>query len=291
MSIKNKSIFFSFLVSILLHLAVVAALLHLPDAKQEPPREPVFIDLQDVPELKNMPEPQVLKKPARPSDARVRVEQERAPKTDSRREQGASPKSLPQRAAPVAQPRQQEAAAVRPSPPPDAPSPQSQPDAQVPPGSSSNGLLKPRKQDSRPPAREQLFPGAGKMAKLEEGYRRSFDDEISEGETRFLNTDDILFGSFLRRFENAVYGVWRYPQEAALKGIEGITPVRITFNRQGKIVRVKLLESSGAKILDDEVIRTLDLIGPMGSFPKGYSKEEFHLIAFFRYGNSLRSLR
>lgn len=126
---------------------------------------------------------------------------------------------------------------------------------------------------------------------LEDSYRRKFEDEIAEGETRFLNSDDILFGSFLRRFETAVYGVWRYPQEAAMKGIEGITPVRISFNRRGEITSVRLLESSGAVVLDDEVLRTLKLIGPVGGFPKGYDKDEFHLIAFFQYGGARRALR
>ena len=129
------------------------------------------------------------------------------------------------------------------------------------------------------------------MAKLEESYRRKFENDIAEGDTRFLNSDDIVFGSFLRRFEGAVYGVWRYPQEAALKGIEGITPVRITFNRRGEITKIQQLESSGARILDEEVLRTLRAIGPVGGFPKGYDKEEFHLIAFFQYGGARRSLR
>ena len=284
-------IFFSFLVSILLHLAMVAILLHLPDATQDTPREPVFLDLQDMPELKSLQKPQEQKKPARPSDARVRVKREISPKAVQSPEPVAPPKTPPQRSEPVAQAPEQQNAASRRYPLPQIPVPQEKPQTQVAPGASSNELLKPRKPDFRRPVREQLFPGAGKMAMLEENYRRSFDNEIAEGDTRFLNTDDILFGSFLRRFENAVYGVWRYPHEAAVKGIEGVTPVRISFNREGKIVRVKLLESSGAKILDDEVIRTLNLIGPMGSFPRGYGKDEFHLIAFFRYGGSLRSLR
>jgi protein TonB len=129
------------------------------------------------------------------------------------------------------------------------------------------------------------------MAKLEESYRRKFENDIAEGDTRFLNSDDILFGSFLRRFETAVYGVWRYPSEAANKGIEGVTPVKITFNRHGEIVHVQLLESSGSRILDEEVLRTLKDIGPVGGFPKGYGKDEFHLIAFFQYGGSRRALR
>jgi protein TonB len=76
-----------------------------------------------------------------------------------------------------------------------------------------------------------------------------------------------------------------------MKGIEGITPVRITFNRNGEIIATQLLESSGAKVLDEEVFRTLKLIGPVGGFPKGYGKDEFHLIAFFQYGGARRSLR
>jgi protein TonB len=107
---------------------------------------------------------------------------------------------------------------------------------------------------------------------------------VEEGETKFLNTDDIQFGSFLRRFETAVYGVWSYPQEAARLGIEGMTPVRITFNRKGEIEHVELIESSGSDILDNEVLRTLHNIGRVGSLPKGYTKDKFYLIAFFQYG-------
>ena len=129
------------------------------------------------------------------------------------------------------------------------------------------------------------------MATLEDSYRRKFEKDIAEGDTKFLNTEDIQFGSFLRRFENSVYGVWRYPEEAARNGISGITPVKITFNRRGEVIHVELLESSGSKVLDDEVFRTLKLIGPTGSLPKGYDKDEFKLIAFFQYGLTRRSVR
>jgi protein TonB len=132
------------------------------------------------------------------------------------------------------------------------------------------------------------------MASLEEGYRKKYGSEVEEGDTSFLNTDDILFGSFLRRFETAVYGVWRYPSEAARLGIEGVTPVRITFNRNGEVEKVDILESSGSKILDDEVLRTLRMVGPVGGFPKAYQKDKFKLIAFFHYGlgrGAIRSLR
>ncbi|MEI8355069.1 MAG: TonB C-terminal domain-containing protein, partial [Deltaproteobacteria bacterium] len=69
-------------------------------------------------------------------------------------------------------------------------------------------------------------------------------------------------------------------------GIEGVTAVKITFNRKGEIMGdgVQLLESSGSRILDGEVFRTLAKLGPVGSFPKGFDKDKFYLIAFFQYG-------
>ena len=131
----------------------------------------------------------------------------------------------------------------------------------------------------------KLYPSADKLAKLEEGYRKKYESEVEEGEARFLNTDDIQFGSFLRRFESAVYGVWRYPAEAVRLGIEGVVPTRITFNRKGEIEKIEILEGgSGSTILDDEVRRAMKLIGPIGGFPKAYGKDTFSLIAFFQYG-------
>jgi len=277
----EKVFIYLLVASIGLHVGVFALIYYLPRKQPPPPKEPVFIDIQQVPAptLRETPRQQEAK---RFSDQRQRVPREMAPRGDAARD---SFGPLPR---PAAKPRPQEAGRQRPSPA--APSRSQEPYPA--PGSSISSLLRPRSQSvpqSVPPP--QLFPGAQRLARLEEGYRRKFESDVAEGDTRFLNSDDIQFGSFLRHFETAVYGVWRYPQEAAIKGIEGITPVRITFNRHGEIIKLELLESSGARILDDEVMRTLNAIGPVGSFPRGYDKDEFHLIAFFQYGGSRRSLR
>jgi len=277
----EKSFLYLLLFSLALHVGLFVLIYCMPAPKPPPPKEPVFIDLQQMPELKPQPTPRQ-DEVQRFSDQRVRVPRETAPRGDAGRDSGrpASP--------PVAPP----ATATGPRQTPGQPKPGREP-APVTPGSSVSSLLKPRTQTGQQQAKAQpqLYPAASRLAKLEENYRRKYENEIAEGETRFLNSDDIQFGSFLRRFETAVYGVWRYPAEAAQRGIEGITPVKITFNRKGEVTHVQLLESSGAKILDDEVIRTLRAVGPVGAFPRGYDKEEFHLIAFFQYGGSRRSIR
>ncbi len=277
----EKSFLYLVIASLLLHIGAFVALYYWPRNAPEPPKEPVYIDLQQMPEIKQPPLPRQ-QETRRQSEQRVRVEREMAPRGDAPRD--SRPAQLPQKPQ-----REQRAAAARPAMP--LPADRSQP--QVAPGSSAASLLKPKSKSSTEQSQPQpqLFPGASRLAKLEESYRRKFENDLADGDTRFLNSDDIQFGSFLRRFEGAVYGVWRYPQEAAMKGIEGITPVRITFNRRGEITNIQQLESSGARILDEEVLRTLRAIGPVGGFPKGYDKDEFHLIAFFQYGGTRRALR
>lgn len=268
--------------SLLLHLGVIAVLLYLPSGTSVP-KEPVFVDLQQIPEAEFRHGP-VQHEVRRQSDRRRRVERETAPRGFDSRDSGSRPPRAPLRAA------QAPSGGRSPSSGSSA-----RQESRVSEGSPISGLLKPRSQSGRssghPPGRSRLFPGAAGMARLEDNYRRKFEKEVAEGSTKFLNTDDIQFGSFLRRFENSVYGVWRYPEEAARNGIQGITPVKITFNRSGDILRVELLESSGSKILDDEVFRTLKLVGPVGSLPRGYDKEEFHLIAFFQYGIARKFVR
>jgi protein TonB len=255
--------------------------MYLPSPKQTPPKEPVFIDLQQLPGLKPQSQPHRQEARHQPKQ-KVNSEKNSTPRVFDAHDHSST---FPDPTIPF-QPIESKTPGK--SPPQDSPV---EHDNKIAEGSSVSGLLKRSTPGASPHNLSQLFPGHSNMASLEENYRRKFEKEISEGDTKFLNTDDIQFGSFLRRLENSVYGVWRYPQEAAQKGLEGITPVKITFNRRGEVVHVQLLESSGAKILDDEVFRTLKMLGPVGGFPKGYNKEEFNLIAFFQYGISRSFLR
>ncbi|ACH38517.1 periplasmic energy transduction protein, TonB-related protein [Citrifermentans bemidjiense Bem] len=275
----EKNFLYLLLFSALLHVGAFLIITTLPQEQPKTAPEPTFVDLTDLPDLQ--PQPKLPKKAApkteikRYAETPQRVAKEMAPKA-----KGAFDRLTP------SLPRLPN---LRPAPPGSAlPAPQPEETAKAP-VSRGEGILKPRAQQL--PDRSRLFPSANRLARLEESYREKYRSEVEEGETRFLNTEDIQFGSFLRRLETAVYGVWHYPQAALLRGIEGTTPVKITFNRKGEIVNIDLLESSGSKILDDEVFRALNALGPIGSFPKGYRGETFKLIAFFHYGNGGGRLR
>ncbi|MEI6306082.1 MAG: TonB family protein [Deltaproteobacteria bacterium] len=283
----EKPFLYLIVVSLLLHIGIFAIVRYLPETRKEPPSEPVFIDLQQIPAVKQQkPVEQEVK---RSSDQRIRVERESAPLGDSLHETApAVPRQSAASQPPVA-------TAINPGGTPSAskpsmPLPTERRDSKVAPGSSVSSLLRPRQQTAQQQSPAQLFPAADRLARLEETYRRRYEKDLAEGDTRFLNSNYIHFGSFLRRFETAGYGVWRYPAEAAKKGVVGITPVKITFSKGGEIVHIQLLESSGSKILDEEVFRTLKEVGPVGAFPRGYDRDEFNLIAFFQYGMGGKSL-
>ncbi len=268
--------------SLLLHVAVSALFYYLPDEKPPLKPEPYLVDLREMPVTPPTPPPKDEVK--RISDKRQRVKREVAPKGTREVERPKPPAPKPRLiAAPTRQPAtatvRQDNPVAKPMPQQNRPRPEpgDLPGAEEPP--AQDFFKKERKE----PSLAKLFPSAGKMARLEESYRKRFEADVAEGDTNFLNTDDIQFGSFLRRFESAIYGVWRYPPEAARLGVEGVVPVRITFNRKGGVEKVELLESSHSRILDDEVIRTIHALGPIGGFPRNYTKEEFHLIAFFQY--------
>ena len=266
----EKPFLYLLALSLLLHSAMFMIIIFLPQEKTVAKEEPVMIDLQDLPPSKEAPTREK-KEVKRFAEEKRRVAREKTPKGEMERERIAS---VPQRAAQSATQPQQKMAP--PQPDKERTLPREAP--------YGENLRKPREERAANLAR--LFPSPGNLARLEESYRKKYSQEVEEGEAKSLNTDDIRFGSFLRHFETAVYGVWNYPREAARRGIEGITPVRITFNRKGDIEQVELLKSSGSDILDNEVLRALHHIGSIGSLPKGYTKDKFYLIASFHYGIS-----
>ncbi|HEY4745435.1 MAG TPA: hypothetical protein VIH45_12295, partial [Desulfuromonadaceae bacterium] len=127
----EKSFLWLLVVSLLLHVGVFTLLYYLPETKQPPPKEPVFVDLQNIPDLKPLPPTQQEVK--RFSEQRTRVERETAPRGESPRETAPVP-PRPPAARPQPSPQQRETGRAGPTETPLAP------------GSSISSLLRPQRQ-------------------------------------------------------------------------------------------------------------------------------------------------
>ena len=133
----------------------------------------------------------------------------------------------------------------------------------------------------------QISPQA--MAKIERDWRRKYRADIERGDTVWMDTQQDLLISFMRRFRNNIYNVWNYPEEARRLNQRGSCLLRITVDRNGDVTDVILMESSGSRVLDDEAIRAVRQGATYGPLPRAYPNEYLHIMALFNYqmsGNS-----
>ena len=129
------------------------------------------------------------------------------------------------------------------------------------------------------------------LAKLESDWRQKYRENVAKGDTVWLDTEQDLLISFMRRFRDNIYGVWNYPAPAAERGQEGTCLLRITVNRRGDVENVELIESSGSPLLDNEAMRAVRLGATYGPLPQSYPNQLLHIMAFFQYNLNRVSYR
>ena len=127
----------------------------------------------------------------------------------------------------------------------------------------------------------QISPDA--LAKIDSDWRQKYRKDVERGDTVWMDTQQDLLISFMRRFRDNIYGVWNYPDTAARRNQQGTCLLRITVDRQGNVVDVDLLESSGHRVLDEEAIRAVREGATYGPLPRAYPNKDLKIMAFFQY--------
>jgi protein TonB len=124
------------------------------------------------------------------------------------------------------------------------------------------------------------------FAKIETDWRRKYREDVEKGDTVWMDTEQDLLISFMRRFRDQIYGVWNYPARAAERNQQGTSLVRITVDRKGNVLDIDLLESSGYSALDHETLRAIRKGASYGPLPRAYPNEDLKIMAYFQYNIS-----
>lgn len=267
------------LLSLLLHLLLLLVPKHQLFPNETSP-EPVFVEVRppqprdrelDLPIRKELEKPR--EKPAkRLAEKNQVVEKETAPEgkdTEDRQKSVRAPK--PVQKAPQPKPRQT----------PPAPKKEQ---AQKTPVTPEGWLNKPQEKPAKVPdlqALTQISPQT--LAQIENDWRRKYREDIERGDTVWMDTEQDLLISFMRRFRTNIYNVWNYPAAAARREQQGTCLVRITVDRQGNVTDVILLESSGFRALDEEAMRSIRDGATYGPLPRAYPNDDLKIMAFFQY--------
>lgn len=88
---------------------------------------------------------------------------------------------------------------------------------------------------------------------------------------------------YMQRLKEKIEGIWRYPSDAAEKGIYGDLYIRFTIKKDGKLGAVELIRTSGHKILDDAAIKALKDAEPYWPLPEEWGRDGFTITGHFVY--------
>ena len=116
--------------------------------------------------------------------------------------------------------------------------------------------------------------------------------EVGEAK-RTINLDDRQpdFLPYLERLKRRVYDVWSYPQEAGELGLGGEVQLVFTLNKGGTLTSLRLVQSSGFHVLDNEAMRAIRVAAPYDPFPPKMGDEPINIRGSFQYVFSSARLR
>jgi protein TonB len=98
-----------------------------------------------------------------------------------------------------------------------------------------------------------------------------------------INTREEKFFSYLLHLKQKIQGVWVYPSSAARAGIGGSLTVEFSVSRNGELLYVNLLDSSGHAILDESALRAIRVAAPYFPFPSRMTAKRLKIRANFVY--------
>ncbi|MCI0469751.1 MAG: TonB C-terminal domain-containing protein, partial [Nitrospirae bacterium] len=131
--------------------------------------------------------------------------------------------------------------------------------------------------------------GIGKALKERLFDRGIIGDVAKKGEEKSassgltLDTKEFKYHGYMQRLKEKIEGIWRYPSDAAAKGVYGDLYIRFTIKKNGNIGAVELVRTSGHKSLDDAAIKALKDAEPYWPLPDAWGKDGLTITGHFVY--------
>ena len=104
-----------------------------------------------------------------------------------------------------------------------------------------------------------------------------------DGEAISLDTTESRYASYFTRIKRQIELSWNYPNEAQRKGITGELTLRFQISRDGNLMNVRLINSSGYNVLDEAALQAVKSAAPYYPFPVTIDREILPILANFIY--------
>lgn len=104
-----------------------------------------------------------------------------------------------------------------------------------------------------------------------------------EKSTVTFDAKELKYYGYMERLKEKIEGIWKYPQDAAMKGIYGDLYISFTIKKNGSLGSVELMRTSGHRSLDEAAIKALNDAAPYWPLPEDWGKEGFTITGHFIY--------
>jgi protein TonB len=98
-----------------------------------------------------------------------------------------------------------------------------------------------------------------------------------------FDTKEYRFAGYMTKLKEKIESIWVYPPDAAQRGIYGDLKIQFTINKDGTLGEVKLIRTSGYKMLDDAAIEALRDGQPYWPLPDSWHMKSYTILGHFVY--------
>jgi periplasmic protein TonB len=137
-----------------------------------------------------------------------------------------------------------------------------------------------RAPDIRPTADEYRTAISGPPGGIQDFYP---DGDVEEAVVDLNAKEDNRFYSYLLYLKEKIQGVWVYPRSAAQSGTGGSLTVEFSIGKNGELLFVNLLDSSGHSILDNSAMNAIHTAAPYQPLPDRLRAKRLRIRANFIY--------
>ena len=98
-----------------------------------------------------------------------------------------------------------------------------------------------------------------------------------------LDTKEFKFWNYNQRLKERIESAWRYPAEAAEKGIHGDLIIKFTIKKTGRLGDVEIVRGSGYPFLDKAATEALNEASPYWPLPEEWGMDAYTIEGKFIY--------
>lgn len=98
-----------------------------------------------------------------------------------------------------------------------------------------------------------------------------------------FDTNEFRYTGYMSRLKEKIEGIWKYPPEAAARGIYGDLKIKFTIKKDGRLGSIELERTSGHTDLDEAAMQALRDAEPFWPLPDEWGRDAMTIDGHFVY--------